>query len=58
MPPRGPVAVLFDDEVHLVASVGVTRAIAGGEIVTTDDFDDLRNLIPASSSSEMPAGKL
>jgi HEPN domain-containing protein len=47
MTPGRPVTVLLDDEVELVAHVRATRAIAEGEPVTADDFDDLRALTPA-----------
>ncbi len=47
MAPGRPVQVLLEDEVSLVASVRATRAIAEGEPVTPQDFDDLRDLQPA-----------
>ncbi len=48
MAPGRPVGVFFDDEARLVAHVRATRAIAEGENVTGADFDDLRQLMPAS----------
>ena len=39
--------MLLQDEVSLIASVRATRAIAEGEPVTLQDFDDLRDLQPA-----------
>jgi hypothetical protein len=47
MAPGRPVQVLLEDEVSLVASVRAARAIAEGQPVTPQDFDDLRDLQPA-----------